>query len=299
MTLGAPAIASRRVPGTLPAGVGLGLRWEFLEDVLDGPALDVAFFEISPENYMRRGGYYPAALERISERYPIVTHGLTLSLGSERAPEAAFVTELRRELARVKTPWHSDHLSFSFAGTRMLHELLPVRFDRPTALRIADRLKSLEDALGLPLAVENVTYYCHPGQREMSEPEFIGEVLNRSGARLLLDVNNVYVNAQNHGFDPLDFLRQLPLDRVLEIHVAGHSRSASGLLIDTHGSPVIEPVHELLRWVLARTGPKPVLLERDNDVPPLAELLREVDALTAVYLGAVARPREAALAAGA
>ncbi len=295
--IGARAPDSRSQRGTLPAGVGLGLRWDFLEEVVDGPTLPVAFFEVSPENYMRRGGYYPAALERISERYRIVTHGLTLSLGSERAPEPSFVDELGRELERVKTPWHSDHLSFSFAGQRMLHELLPVRFDKATALRIADRLRALEDRLSLPLAVENVTYYCHPGRREMSESDFIGEVLERSGAGLLLDVNNVYVNAQNHDFEPIDFLRQLPLDRVVEIHVAGHARSPSGLLIDTHGAAVIEPVSELLRWVLERTGPRPVLLERDNEVPPLAELLLEVQSLQALYASAV--QRGVPLAAGA
>ncbi len=294
---GAPAPASQRT-AALPVGVGLGLRWEFLEEVVDGDRLDVAFFEVSPENYMNRGGYYPAALERVLERYTIVSHGLTLSLGSVKEPEPAFVRALRQELERLRTPWHSDHLSFSFAGERMLHELLPLRFDRATALRVADRLRALEDALGLPMVVENVTYYCQPGQREMSEPEFIHEVLERSGARLLLDVNNVYVNAQNHGFDALDFLAQMPLQRVVEIHVAGHSPSKWGMIIDSHGAPVIEPVHELLRWVLERTGPLPVLLERDNDVPALSELLAEVKALQQVHDAALAA-REVRLAAGA
>ena len=294
---GAPAPASHSRPA-LPVGVGLGLRWEFLEEVVDGGPLDVAFFEVSPENYMKRGGYYPAALERVRERYPIVSHGLTLSLGSEREPDPAFVRALRQELERLKTPWHSDHLSFSFAGERMLHELLPLRFDRQSARRVADRLRALEDALGLPMVVENVTYYCHPGQREMSEPEFIREVLDRSGARLLLDVNNVHVNAQNHGFDAVDFLQQLPLERVVEIHVAGHSPSKWGMLIDSHGAPVATAVHELLAWALERTGPVPVLLERDNDVPELPELMREVKVLGQVYDSALAA-REVRLAAGA
>jgi uncharacterized protein len=282
----------------LPTGVGLGLRWEFLEEVIDGPPPDVAFFEVSPENYMNRGGYYPAALEQVLERHAIVAHGLTLSLGSEREPDPDFVRALRRELERLRSPWHSDHLSFSFAGQRMHHELLPLRFDHATAQRVADRLRRLEDALGLPMVIENVTYYCHPGRREMSEPEFIAAVLEKSGARLLLDVNNVYVNAQNHGFEALDFLRQMPLERVVEIHVAGHSPSRWGMLIDTHGAPVAPPVHELLTWVLERTGPVPVLLERDNQVPDLGELLAEVRELQALYDAALAS-REVRLAAGA
>jgi uncharacterized protein (UPF0276 family) len=295
---GAPAPASRSRPTALPAGVGLGLRWEFLEEVTSGEAIDVAFFEVSPENYMNRGGYYPAALEQVLERYAIVSHGLTLSLGSEKEPDPGFVDALGVELRRLKTPWHSDHLSFSFAGERMLHELLPLRFDRETARRVADRLRRLEDELGLPMVVENVTYYCHPGRREMSEPEFIAEVLERSGARLLLDVNNVYVNAQNHGFDALEFLTQLPLERVVELHVAGHTPSKWGVLIDSHGAPVIEPVHALLGWVLERTGPLPVLLERDNHVPELPELVAEVKVLQGIYDAALAA-REAGLAARA
>jgi len=295
---GAPAPVSLDAPAAVPVGVGLGLRWEFLEEVVEGGPLDVAFFEVSPENYMNRGGYYPAALEQVRERYAVVCHGLTLSLGSTKEPDPAFVCALRQELERLKTPWHSDHLSFSFAGSRMLHELLPLRFDRDSARRVAARLRRLEDALGLPMVVENVTYYCHPGRREMSEPEFIHEVLEQSGARLLLDVNNVYVNAQNHGFDALDFLREMPLDRVVEIHVAGHTHSPWGMIIDSHGAPVIEPVHELLSWVLKRTGPLPVLLERDNDVPELEELLAEVKTLKGVYDSALAA-REVRLAAGA
>jgi uncharacterized protein (UPF0276 family) len=288
-------------PGALPNGVGLGLRWEFLEEVLDGPPVDVAFFEVSPENYMRRGGYYPAALELIRDRYPILSHGLTLSLGSERAPDPSFLVELRSELARLRAPFHSDHLSFSFAGERMLHELLPLKFERSTVTRVADHVRAAEDALGLPLALENPTYYCHPGRREMPEAEFIARTLEASGAGLLLDVNNVYVNGRNHGFDPKAFLAELPLERVVQLHVAGHSSSKWGLLIDTHGAPVLPEVEELLGWVIERTGPRPVLLERDNDVPPLTELMTEVERLRGVYERALSRraAKEVPLAAGA
>jgi uncharacterized protein (UPF0276 family) len=273
-------------------GVGLGLRWEFLDEVLDAPPLDVAFFEVSPENYMRRGGYYPAALERIGERYPIVTHGLTLSLGSASDPDPAFVRELRTELERLDTPWHSDHLSFTSAGENVLHELLPLPFCEASATRVSDRIRRLTDALGRPVALENITYYAHFGARTMSEAEFIARVVEASGAPLLLDVNNVWVNSQNFGFDPKRHLGDLPLDRVVEIHVAGHEKQPSGLILDTHGAPVITPVLELLEWTLERTGPMPVLLERDNRVPELGELLGELKVIRDVYERAIARFRE-------
>jgi uncharacterized protein (UPF0276 family) len=274
-------------------GVGLGLRWEFLEEVLDGPALDIAFFEVSPENYMRRGGYYPAALERIGERYPIVTHGLTLSLGSADDPDPSFVRDLSVELDRLDTPWHSDHLSFTSAGETVLHELFPLPFDEASVRRVSDRVRRLTDELRRPVALENITYYAHFGARTMSEAEFISRVVESSGAPLLLDVNNVYVNAQNFGFDPRRHLAELPLDRVIEVHVAGHAEQASGLILDNHGTPVASPVFELLEWTLERTGPVPVLLERDNDVPELAVLLEEIRALRTVYERAVGRSKKA------
>lgn len=269
-------------------GVGLGLRWEFLEEVVDGPLLDVAFFEVSPENYMRRGGYFPAQLERIGERYPLQTHGLTLSVGSVTPPREAYLSELKREVARLKSPFHSDHLCFSAAGERVLHDLLPLKFSKENVARVADRARAVQDRLGVPLALENISYYGHLGRRELSEAEFVASVLEASGVGLLLDVNNVFVNSLNHGGDPLDFLRQMPLERVVEIHVAGHERRGERV-IDTHGAPVSDPVYTLLEWTLERTGPVPVLLERDNDVPPLAELLSEVERLRAVYERATKR----------
>jgi uncharacterized protein (UPF0276 family) len=274
-------------------GVGLGLRWEFFDEVLEGPPLDVAFFEVSPENYMRRGGYYPKALERIADRYPIVTHGLTLSLGSAAEPDPTFVRDLRAELDRLSPPWHSDHLSFTSAGETVLHELLPLPFDSASVGRVADRVRRLADAFRRPLALENITYYAHIGPRSMSEAEFISRVVEASDAPLLLDVNNVWVNAQNFGFDPRRHIEELPLDRVVEVHVAGHEKQPSGLILDTHGTPVCAPVLELLEWTLERTGPVPVLLERDNDVPELDVLLEELRAIRSIYERAVRRFHDA------
>ncbi|MGE0327208.1 MAG: DUF692 family multinuclear iron-containing protein [Polyangiaceae bacterium] len=270
-------------------GVGLGLRWDFLEEVMDGPILDVAFWEVSPENHMRRGGYFPWALSKVRERYPLVTHGLTLSLGAVDEPPPEYLAELKQEIERMGSPWHSDHLCFSTAGPLVLHDLLPLRLCKHTADRAAERLMRVQDALGVPMAFENISWYAHPGAPEIPETEFINRVLERSDAWMLLDVNNVYVNAQNHSFDPYAFISELPLERVIQIHVAGHTELEDGMLLDTHGAPIIDPVYELLEWTLERSGPRPVLLERDNDVPELPELLAEVARLREVYAKAMAR----------
>jgi uncharacterized protein len=276
-----------------PHGVGLGLRWEFLQEVVDGAALDVDFFEVSPENYMRRGGYYPAQLERVRERYPISSHGLTLSIGAFERPDREYLRELRSEVERLRAPYHSDHLCLSSAGSRQFHELLPLKFSRENVERVAAHVREVEDAVGRPFALENISYYAHPGRREMPEAEFVSSVLERSGCGLLLDVNNAFVNARNHGGDARDFIAGLPLERVVEIHVAGHFDSPSGVVIDTHGTPVSDPVYDLLAWTLERTGPVPVLLERDNDVPPLAELLAELQRLRAIYTRSLGYARSA------
>jgi len=277
-----------------PTGVGLGLRWEFLEEVLEGPRIDVAFFEVSPENYMRRGGYYPAALEALTERYAFLTHGLTLSLGAVDPPAPSYLAELEAEVRRLGSPWHSDHLCCSSSGSLMLHELLPLQHSRESVARVADRLRATEDRLGVPMAVENVSYYAHLGAPEMPETEFISRVLEQSDCGLLLDVNNVYVNAKNHGFDAREFILDLPLERVVQVHVAGHSLAQwdTSLTIDTHGAPVCDPVYDLLELAIAHIGPVAVLLERDNDIPGLSELLAEVRQIEARYTAGVRRFEE-------
>ena len=178
------------------------------------------------------------------------------------------------------------------SGERVLHELLPLKFSEENVQRVAERARRMEGLLERPFALENITYYVHPGKPEMSELSFLQRVLEASNARLLLDVNNVYVNARNHGFDPYAFIAGLPLDRVVEIHVAGHATLESGLLLDTHGQAIADPVLELLEWTIERTGPVPVLLERDNEVPELSELLAEVQVLRKIQTRALARRAE-------
>lgn len=274
-------------------GFGLGLRLELLDLVADGPQLEVDFLEVAPENFMRRGGRVRAAFERIVDRYPVITHGLCLSLGGTEPAEDAYVAELRREVAYTRTPWHSDHLCFSSAGPIVLHDLLPLSCCEANAVRVADRLRWAEDRLAVPMAIENISWYAHPGRMQMPEVEFIARVLDLSGCGLLLDVNNVWVNACNHGFSPTAFIADLPLERVVQIHVAGHKRVQPDLVIDTHGAPVADPVLELLSWTLERTGPVPVLLERDNDIPPLPDLIEELRRVATFGRQGIARHEEA------
>lgn len=268
-------------------GIGLGFRQGLAEALLATTDLpELQFVEIHPENYVQRGGRFRGMLDRAATRWPVLTHGLSLGVGAVEPAERAYVRELKHFLERIAAPWHSEHLCFSSADGVMLHDLLPLPFTREAVRVAVARVRELRDALERPIAIENVSYYAHPGAAEMSEAEFLLEVLEGADAALLLDVNNVYVNGRNHGFDPLAFLDLMPTERVLQIHVAGHSQREDQLLIDTHGSAVRDEVYDLLGHVLARVGPVPVLLERDQNFPPFAELREEVQRLHALYVRA-------------
>jgi uncharacterized protein (UPF0276 family) len=287
-------------------GVGLGLRWDFVDELLaTKPHVD--FLEISPENYMGRGGYYDEALERTRELWPLVTHGLTMSIGGTDPLREDYLAGVAAFLDRVQSPWHSDHLCFSTFSGVVLHDLLPIPFKTEEVVRIADRIKRAQDAIGRPMAIENVSSYMHPGKREMSEAEFIARVCEAADCGLMLDVNNAYVNAQNFGFDVDEWMRAVPLDRVVQMHVAGHDWFSEGtwktsdvvptdaaarenmLIVDTHGSDCCDDVLALLERTLARTGPVPVLLERDQAIPPLEQLLAEVAKVKAIWTRATAK----------
>lgn len=266
-------------------GVGLGLRAPLFGDLMARAPAALRWVEVSPENHMGRGGFFERMLSDARGRFPVVTHGLSLGLGDLAPPDPAFLRALRAFLEAVGTPWHSDHLCFGTVDGAHLHDLLPLPFTRESVRAVVDRVRLLEDALGLPIAVENISWYAHPGPSEMDEADFLGEVLSRSGARLLLDVNNAFVNARNHGTDARDFLRRMPADRVVQIHVAGHFTGADGFRLDTHGEPVCEEVYDLLAFALSRTGRVPVLLERDGGYPPFAELAAEVERLDMILQG--------------
>lgn len=293
-------------------GVGLGLRWELLDELVERTAgahrVPVAFLEVSPENYMRRGGMYPSALAWLAERYPVVTHGLTLSLGGSDPLDETYLRDLRDTLRALGTPWHSDHLCVGAVAGRVLHDLLPVSFKRDAVQRIASRIQHAQDAIGVPLAIENVSYYWHPGRAELGEAEFLASVCDAADCGLMLDVNNAYVNCQNFGLDPEAWLRAAPLERVVQIHVAGHEwfgvdeqglgeptapRSPGAMIIDTHGAPVPDPVLTLLEAAIERTGPVPIVLERDQNLPPLDTLLEEVARIGAIAARCAASPSDA------
>ncbi len=290
-----------------PTGIGLGLRWAFLDDVLEREALPgaLAFFEVSPENYMRRSGWFPDALHRVAERHPLLTHGLMMDVGGTGALDADYLGQLRGFLGELGATHHSDHLCWSGQEGQILHDLLPLTLDRHSAERVADRVRRIQDRLGVPLALENISYYLAISGTDggaamgMRERDFVCEVLERADCGLLLDVNNVHVNATNHGFDAWDYIRGLPLDRVVQLHVAGGERLArfDDLVIDTHGADVAPAVVELMQRVVRRVGPLPVLYERDHAIPPLDELLRQVATLDEAYREALSRP-EAGLVEG-
>jgi hypothetical protein len=276
-------------PAKRLTGVGVGLRWTFIDEVVaaasaDEPGLAVDFFEISPENYMRRGGYVHGALAAVAERWPILTHGLTMSMGGLDPVDDDYVRELRALLDRLSPPFHSDHLCFGGHGGRLVHDLLPLPFIEESVENVAARASELRERLGVPLAAENISYYFVPGAPEMTETAFLRAVLEEADLGLLLDVNNVFVNAQNFGFDPRAFLAELPVERVVAIHVAGHEfKPEHGRIIDTHGADAPAGVLDLLEQVVARTGPVPVVLERDSHIPDLPVLMEEVGRVRAAY----------------
>jgi hypothetical protein len=217
--------------------------------------------------------------------------------------DEVYLRELAQFVRDVGSPWHSDHLCFGAVDGRALHDLLPVPFKAASVARIADRIRRARDVLGVPLAVENVSYYWHPGRAEMGEAEFLARVCEAADCGLMLDVNNAYVNSVNHGFDVDAWMRTAPLERTVQIHVAGHewyavgergigdaaeARAPGAMIIDTHGADVGDPVLDLLGRVLPRTGPVPVVLERDQNIPSLDELLGEVERIRAVVASASA-----------
>ena len=267
-------------------GVGIGLRFDLASELLERRPSQVSWVEVHPENYIDRGGRYQEMLELALTEWPVVTHGLTTCLGGLGPLDAAYLGELREFLERIETPWHSEHLCLGGLGDRFFHDLIPLPFTEEAVTIASERLRAVRDAIDKPLALENVSYYAPQGGDGLAEADFVVEVLERTDALLLLDVNNVYVNSQNFGFDPKAYVDRMPRARVAQIHVAGHLVREDGLRIDTHGQPVPEPVYSLLDYTLRKVGPVPVLLERDNAIPPLDTLLAEVDTLTAIYEGA-------------
>jgi uncharacterized protein (UPF0276 family) len=266
-----------------PSGVGIGLRWELAEDLFRELPERVRWLEIHPENYIGRAGFFEAHLEQARATHPIVTHGLTLCLGSPEPFEPAYVARLKALVRTLGSRWHSEHLCWGGVDGAFLHDLLPLPQTTASAKMAAARIRELRDAIEVDVALENVSTYGHPGPRQLDEIDFVLDVLDRSGAKMLLDVNNVWVNANNHGIDPKTYIDRIPKDRVVQIHVAGHFVRPDGLIIDTHAEPVRDEVKDLLAHALTRLGGVPVLLERDGNYPPFGELMAEVASLSEIY----------------
>ena len=255
-------------------GFGLGLRTEHYADFLEHePAVD--WLEVISENYMVPGGKPLARLDAIRRDFPIVMHGVSLSIGSTDALDLRYLHDLKALADRIETAWISDHLCWTGVDHHNLHDLLPMPYTEAALHHLAARVRQVQDVLGRRLLLENVSSYITFAADEMSEWEFIGELLKRADCELLLDVNNVYVSSRNHGFDPRTFIDAMPRERVRQIHLAGHEDHGTHV-VDTHDHPVCDDVWALYAHTVQRLGAVPTMIERDDHIPPLPELLAEL-----------------------
>lgn len=269
-------------------GAGLGLRRAMLTDLLSVDERAVDFLEVAPDNWIGVGGSYGEGLARLAERFPLSCHGLSLSLGGPEPLDHVFLGRIREFLDQHRVPLFSEHLSYC-SDEGHLYDLIPMPFTDEAVHHIASRIREVQDVLDRRIAVENISYYAAPYQA-LSEIDFLRAVLGEADCDLLLDVNNLYVNAHNHGYDAAGFLAQVPAERVVCLHVAGHYDEAQDLKIDTHGAAVKDDVWNLLASAYQHLGSVPTLLERDFNLPPLGELLGEVDTIR--NLQAAARQAE-------
>lgn len=262
---------------------GLGLRRSMLPelDAAENLAGAVDFFEVAPENWLGLGGRLGKAFRRYTERFAFIAHGLSLSLGGPDPLDEIFLKRLRGFLDEHGVLLYSEHLSWCSDGAH-LYDLLPIPFTEEAVHHVAARVRRTQDLLGRRIAVENASFYT-PLATEITETEFLLGVVREADCDLLLDVNNVYVNSINHRYDARAFIDQIPPERVAYLHVAGHFVEAPDLIIDTHGANVVDPVWDLLDYTYARLGPRPTLLERDFNIPPLAELLVELNQVRRVH----------------
>jgi uncharacterized protein len=258
---------------SLPTAAGIGLRVPHVAEI-DALRPRVAWLEVHSENYYADGGPALAALDRIRRDYPLSLHGVGMSLGSTDPLDGVHLAKLKRLIARTEPALVSEHLCWSGVGGRHFNDLLPLPYTEEALAHVCARVSEVQDALGRALAVENVSSYLAFADATIPEWEFVAAVTRRTGCRLLVDVNNIYVNAINHGFDADAYLAAMPADAIAEIHLAGFE-ARGDLLIDTHGAPVASAVWALYGRALDRFGPRPTLIEWDTDIPPLPVLLRE------------------------
>ena len=261
-------------------GAGLGLRRELLESLVGGAGTEIDFYELVPENWINFGGQLGKQLRSLTERFPFVSHGLSLSIGSPAPLDEAFLQDLKKFLDAHQIRKYTEHLSYC-SDDGHLYDLMPIPFTLEAAEYVAGRICRVQEILERRIAIENVSYYAAPG-KELEEIEFLNAVVEQADCELLLDINNIYVNSVNHGYDPSAFLAAIPADRVAYAHIAGHYVEAEDLIVDSHGAEVIDPVWGLLEQAYQLYGTFPTLLERDFNIPPLPDLLDEVRTIRSI-----------------
>ncbi|MCL1061706.1 DUF692 domain-containing protein [Shewanella benthica] len=257
------------------AKVGLGLRREMLDEFCDSIPDAIDFFEVAPENWMTLGGKYGRQLRQLTERKPFFCHGLSLSIGGPSPLDIEFIKNVKAFLDEHNIEVYSEHLSYC-SGAGHMYDLMPIPFTEEAVKHVVKRVKQVEDIIERPLILENVSFYTAPGA-EMSELEFVTTVLDEADCKMLLDVNNIYVNSINHEYDADEFLRAMPTSRVAYLHIAGHFEEAKDIIVDTHGADIVSPVWQLLQTCYRVHGVHPTLLERDFNIPETQVLLKEID----------------------
>jgi len=255
-------------------GAGIGLRRGSINEFLQQQTIAVDFMEVAPENWIGLGGRFGKQFRALTERFPFTLHGLSLSIGGPEPLDIGFIRQVKQFMEEHHIRCYSEHLSYC-SDDGHLYDLMPIPFTEEAVHYVADRIKQVQDIIEQPLVIENVSYYAAPGQ-QMDEINFINAVLDEADCKLLLDVNNIYVNSVNHKYAASDFLHALPGERIAYVHVAGHYNEAEDLIVDTHGADVIDPVWDLLEEAYEQFGVLPTLLERDFNIPPYKELMTEV-----------------------
>ena len=261
-------------------GYGLGLRKDYYETILTSrPRVD--WFEILSENYMVKGGKPLYYLDAIREHYPVVMHGVSMSIGSVDALDFNYLESLKQLIDRVQPRWVSDHLCWTGQGGHNLHDLMPLPYSADAIKHVVNRVKQVQDYLGQQILLENVSSYVTYKHSELTEWEFYAQIVEQADCFMLLDINNIYVSSRNHGFDVMDYVKGVPVHRVRQIHLAGHT-DYGDYVIDTHDHPIVDPVWELYAEALKLLGPVSTMIERDDRMPPFEELMAELDQARAI-----------------
>jgi uncharacterized protein (UPF0276 family) len=270
--------------------VGIGFRKDFAEEFLQSKVLSPSFIEVAPENWIGVGGFWKKRFKEALEKYPLYTHGLSLSIGSPDPVDFVFLGKVKEFLKEHQAQVYSEHLSYAKCDNAHLYDLLPIPFTHDAVKHVADRIRQIQDFLERKIAIEIVSYYT-PVAPELTEIEFVNAILKETDCDLLLDVNNVFVNSFNHSYDAKKFIDQLPMERVSYIHMAGHEQVSEDLIIDTHGEAIVDSVYDLFEHTMKRLNRDvPVLLERDFNIPELEELQEEIEKLRSIKKKSIKSP---------